>query len=445
MPLTFAASDEPRRLSPVVLSATASSPVRQRPGARRWTLALVGVAVLALAACGDKKAPAAAPAAPTVGYLTVVVQTQGLTTELAGRTRASQSAEVRPQVSGILQKRLFIEGSVVKAGQPLYQIDARTLEATVKSAEAALAKSRASAQTARTNAERNAELVKIDAISRQVFDESQAQVAQSAADVAVAQAALENARINLQYSRIVAPIGGQIDLSAVLPGSLVTANQAQALTTISQLDPIHVDITQSSSELLELRRQWQAGTFGKVEAGGAPVRLALEDGSRYPHAGKLQFTGATVSQTTGAITLRAVFPNPDRLLMPGMYVRARLSTGEASDAIVLPQQAVQRDPAGKPSVQLLNADNKIEKRPIRLGQALGAQWLVLEGLKAGDRVMVEGFQKARVGQTVTPLAMRMEGNRVVEDKPSASTGQGGPAGQGGQAGQIPAASAPPKP
>ncbi len=445
MPLTLAASDEPRRLPSVALSATASSPVRQRPGARRWTLALVGVAVLALAACGDKKAPAAAPAAPTVGYLTVVVQTQGLTTELAGRTRASQSAEVRPQVSGILQKRLFTEGSVVKAGQPLYQIDARTLEATVKSAEAALAKSRASAQTARTNAERNAELVKIDAISRQVFDESQAQVAQSAADVAVAQAALENARINLQYSRIVAPIGGQIDLSAVLPGSLVTANQAQALTTISQLDPIHVDITQSSSELLELRRQWQAGTFGKVEAGGAPVRLALEDGSRYPHAGKLQFTGATVSQTTGAITLRAVFPNPDRLLMPGMYVRARLSTGEASDAIVLPQQAVQRDPAGKPSVQLLNADNKIEKRPIRLGQALGAQWLVLEGLKTGDRVMVEGFQKARVGQTVTPLAMRMEGNRVVEDKPSASTGQGGPAGQGGQAGQIPAASAPPKP
>ncbi len=445
MPLTFAASDEPRRVSPVALSATAPSPVRQRPGTRRWTLALVGAAVLALAACGDKKAPAAAPAAPSVGYLTVVVQAQGLSTELAGRTRASQSAEVRPQVSGILQKRLFTEGSVVKAGQPLYQIDARTLEATVKSAEAALAKSRASAQTARTNAERNAELVKIDAISRQVFDESQAQVAQSAADVAVAQAALENARINLQYSRIVAPIGGQIDLSAVLPGSLVTANQAQALTTISQLDPIHVDITQSSSELLELRRQWQAGTFGKVEAGGAPVRLALEDGSRYPHAGKLQFTGATVSQTTGAITLRAVFPNPDRLLMPGMYVRARLSTGEASDAIVLPQQAVQRDPAGKPSVQLLNADNKIEKRPIRLGQALGAQWLVLEGLKAGDRVMVEGFQKARVGQTVTPLAMRVEGNRVVEDKPTASTGQGGPAGQGGQAGQIPAASAPPKP
>ena len=442
MPLTFAASDEPRRVPPAALfAATTPFPARQ-PGGRPWAWALVGAAVLALAACGDKKAPAPAPKAATVGYLTVVVQAQGLHTELAGRTRASQSAEVRPQVSGILQKRLFTEGAVVKAGQPLYQIDARTLEATVKSAEAALAKSRASAQTARTNAERNGELVKIDAISRQVFDESQAQVAQSAADVAVAQAALENARINLQYSRIVAPISGQTDLSVVLPGSLVTANQAQALTTISQLDPIHVDITQSSSELLELRRQWQAGTFGKVEAGGAPVRLALEDGSRYPHAGKLQFTGATVSQTTGAITLRAVFPNPDRLLMPGMYVRARLSTGEAAEAIVLPQQAVQRDPAGKPSVQLINAENKIEKRPIRLGQALGAQWLVLEGLKAGDRVMVDGFQKARVGQTVTPLAMRVEGNRVVEDKPA---GQGGQGGQGGQAGQLPVASAPPKP
>ncbi|MDP3812061.1 MAG: efflux RND transporter periplasmic adaptor subunit [Hydrogenophaga sp.] len=387
----------------------------------------MGAAVLGLAACSDQKAPSAAPAAPPVGFLTVVLKTQGLHTELAGRTRASQSAEVRPQVSGILQKRLFTEGATVKAGQPLYQIDARSLEAAAKSAEAALAKARASAQTARTNAERNAELVKIDAISRQVFDESQAQVAQSAADVAVAQAALENARINLQYSRITAPIGGQIDLSAVLPGSLVTANQVQALTTISQLDPIHVDITQSSAELLALRRQWQAGIFGKVEADGAPVRLALEDGSAYPHAGKLQFTGATVGQSTGAITLRAVFPNPDRLLMPGMYVRARLATGESSEAIVLPQQALQRDPAGKPSVQLINADNKIEKRPIRLGQALGAQWLVLDGLKAGDRVMVDGFQKARVGQAVTPVAMRLEGNRVVGEQPAAPAGQAAPA------------------
>lgn len=423
MPLISASSDVPRRL----LAGSAL------------------VVALALAACGGEKPPAAKPPPPPVGFLTVVPQTQGLDTQLPGRTRASQSAEVRPQVSGILQKRLFTEGGMVKAGQPLYQIDARSLEAAAKSAEAALAKARATAQTARTNAERNAELVKIDAISRQVFDESQAQVAQSAADVAVAQAALENARINLQYSRILAPISGQTDLSVVLPGSLVTANQAQALTTISQLDPMYVDITQSSSELLELRRQWQAGAFGKVEASGAQVRLALEDGSAYPHAGKLQFTGATVSQTTGAITLRAVFPNPDRLLMPGMYVRARLATGEASDAIVVPQQALQRDPAGKPSVQILNADNKIEKRPVQLGQALGSRWLVLDGLKPGERVMVEGFQKARVGQAVTPVAMRMEGNRVVEVQPAAGAAPGGApdSGAGGQ--KPPAGNAPPKP
>lgn len=421
MPLSPVSSPVPRQAT-TPTQVISARPVRPA-GPRRWPWLLAGVAALGLAACGDQKAPSAPPAAPPVGFLTVALQTQGLHTELAGRTRASQSAEVRPQVSGILQKRLFTEGATVRAGQPLYQIDARTLGASVKSAEAALAKAKASAQTARTNAERNAELVKIDAISRQVFDESQAQVAQSAADVAVAQAALENAQINLQFSRIVAPIDGQIDLSAVLPGSLVTANQAQALTTISQLDPIHVDITQSSAELLELRRQWQAGTFGKVGASGAPVRLTLEDGSAYPHAGKLQFTGATVGQSTGAITLRAVFPNPDRLLMPGMYVRARLSTGESGEAIVLPQQALQRDPAGKPSVQLINADDKIEKRPIRLGQALDAQWLVLDGLKAGDRVMVDGFQKARVGQAVTPVAMRVDGNRVVEAQASASTGQ----------------------
>lgn len=377
----------------------------------------------------------------------MVLQSQGLNTELPGRTRASQSAEVRPQVSGILQQRLFTEGATVKAGQPLYQIDSRTLEAAVKSAEAALARARASAQTARTNAACNTELVKIDAISRQVFDESQAQVAQSGADVAVAQAALDNAQINLQYSRIVAPISGQIYLSVVMPGSLVTANQAQTLTTISQLDPIHVDITQSSSELLELRRQWKAGTFGKVDPSGAPVRLSIADGSAYPHPRKLQFTGITVGQSTGAIILRAVFPNPERLLMPGMYVRARLATGNADEAIVLPQQALQRDPAGNPSVQLVNADSKIEKRPIRLGQALGAQWLVLDGLKAGERAMVDGFQKARVGQAVTPVQMRLEGNRVVDAQAPASSGQPpGAAGQAaapaGQAPQAPAATMP---
>ncbi|MEO8545184.1 MAG: efflux RND transporter periplasmic adaptor subunit [Burkholderiaceae bacterium] len=392
-----------------------------------------GLVALGLAACNGKDAGTAKPAAPpAVGYLTVVPQVQALHTELTGRTGASQRAEVRPQVSGILEKRLFTEGASVKAGQPLYQIDARTLKAAVQSAEAALSKARASAQSSKATAARNAELVKIDAISRQANDESVAQAAQSAADVAVAQAALDNARINLQFSRIKAPISGQTDLSAVLPGALVTANQAQALTTITQLDPIYVDITQSSAELLELRRQWQAGIFDKAEGNSAKVRLVLEDGSTYPHPGTLQFTGATVSQSTGAITLRAVFPNPERLLMPGMYVRAQLATGQSSQAIVLPQQAVQRDPAGNPSVQLINADNKIEKRPIQLGQALGGQWLVLGGIKAGDRVMVDGYQKARIGQAVTPVAMRIEGNRVTEVKTTPGT-------------QAPAGAAAPKP
>ncbi|WP_245638596.1 efflux RND transporter periplasmic adaptor subunit [Hydrogenophaga palleronii] len=415
-----------------------SAPRRARRGASGLAVAL---AVLALvAACGGKDGAAKpAPTPPSVGYITVTTQAQGLHTELAGRTRPSQSAEVRPQVSGILQKRLFTEGSQVKAGQPLYQIDARMLEASVSSATAALAKARASAQTTKANAARNTELVKIDAISRQAYDESQAQAAQSAADVAVAQAALDNARINLQFSRISAPISGQTDLSAVLTGSLVTANQTQALTTINQIDPIFVDITQSSAELLELRRQWQAGIFGKVEASGAKVKLILEDGSAYNHTGTLQFTGATVGQSTGAITLRAAFPNPERLLMPGMYVRAQLSTGESAQAIVLPQQAVQRDPAGNPSVQLLNAENKIEKRPVKLGQALGSRWLVLDGVKPGDRVMVDGYQKARVGQTVTPQEMRMEGGRVVNAQAPSTANAAAP----GTAGQTPAAAATP--
>ncbi|WP_137920318.1 efflux RND transporter periplasmic adaptor subunit [Hydrogenophaga sp. 2FB] len=400
-------------------------PARQTVS-RRWAGVGTALAVAAMvAACNGKDASSAAapPPPPSVGYITIAPKAQGLHTDLTGRTKASQSAEVRPQVSGILQQRLFTEGAIVKAGQPLYQIDSRSLQAAVSSAEAALAKARASAQTSRANAARNAELVKIDAISRQANDESQAQAAQGAADVAVAQAALDNARINLQYSRITAPISGQIDLSTVLPGALVTANQTQPLTTISQLNPILVDITQSSAELLELRRQWQAGVFGKVEGNAAKVRLILEDGSKYPHVGTLQFTGASVSQTTGAITLRATVPNPDRVLMPGMYVRAQLATGEASDAIVVPQPAVRRDPAGNPSVQVITAENKIEKRPIKLGQALGAQWLVAEGLASGDRVMVDGFQKARVGQSVTPLEMRVEGNRVVVAQADASGGK----------------------
>ncbi len=369
-----------------------------------------------LAACSggqNKPAATAAPALPEVGFITVTTQPQEVRTELAGRTRAAQSAEVRPQVSGIVQKRQFTEGAWVKAGQVLYVIDAPNYEAAVRSAEAALTKAQTVARSTRVTAERNEALVKVNAISRQAYEDSMAQAAQAAAEVGVAQAALENARVNQRYSQVTAPISGIADLSSVSVGSLVNANQAQALTTITQLDPIHVDITQSSTELLELKRKWQAGEFGKVEAGSARVRLVLEDGSEYLHEGRLQFTGATVRTDTGAITLRASFPNPQGLLMPGMYVRAQLPTGRNAQAILLPQQAVMRDAAGKPSVQVIGADDKVEKRPIEVGQAVGNQWLVTQGLRAGERVMVDGFQRARPGQKVKPVAPRPQGREAV--------------------------------
>jgi membrane fusion protein (multidrug efflux system) len=377
----------------------------------RWQpLVMTLVCAAALAACSGQDtpaskagapAPARADAAPSVGVVVLQPESQTLSTELPGRTAAFQNADIRPQVNGIIQKRLFTEGALVKAGQPLYQVDPATYEASQASAQAALAKAQALARTAQVNAKRNAELVEIDAISRQVYDESQAAVQQSQADVAVAQAALDNARINMRYTRILAPISGRIGLSSVTAGALVTANQATALATIQQLDPIQVDITQSSAELLQLRRQWQEGKFTRVNADRAKVRLILEDGSTYPHEGTLQFTGTAVNPTSGAITLRATFPNPDEILMPGMYVRAKLATSVAPEALLLPQEAVLRNPAGEPSVQIVDADNKIVKRPVELGQAVGNRWLVISGVTSGEKVMVDGFQKARVGQTAT--------------------------------------------
>jgi membrane fusion protein (multidrug efflux system) len=361
-----------------------------------------------LAACSGKDAATpqagAKPggAAAPVGVVVLAVESQTLKTELPGRTSAFQSADIRPQINGIIQKRLYTEGALVKAGQPLYQVDAATYEAAQASAQAALTKAQAQARTAQVNNQRNAQLVEIDAISRQLFDESQAAVLQTQADVAVAQAALDNARINMRYTRILAPISGRAGLSSVTAGALVTANQTNTLTTIQQLDPIQVDITQSSAELLQLRKQWQDGQFTRVDTSKAKVKLVLEDGSTYTHEGSLQFMGTAVNPTSGAITLRATFPNPDNLLMPGMYVRAQLATSVAPQALMVPQQAVVRDPAGQPSVQLVDANNKVVKRPVELGQAVGNRWLVLSGLSAGDQVMIDGFQKARVGQSVTP-------------------------------------------
>ncbi|WP_243854413.1 efflux RND transporter periplasmic adaptor subunit [Comamonas sp. JUb58] len=367
--------------------------------------ARVGAVVAAiglLAACSDKAAPtaAAAPQAPEVGIITVQSASQQLTAELPGRTNAFMIAEIRPQANGIVEKRLFTEGASVKAGQALYQLDDRPARAAVNSAEAALAKAKATAQTARSNAARNSELVKIDAISRQVFDDSQALVAQTASDVAVAQAALDNARINLQYTRISSPISGKVSTSAVTPGALVTANQATALTTVVQLDPMYVDFTQSSTEMLQLQRDLKAGRFQRLEGDQIPVRIRLDDGTEYSHEAKLKFSGVIVSATTGTVTLRAQVPNPDGVLMPNMYVQALLPTAVAPDALLVPQQSVVRDLTGKPTVFVITAEDKVQKRALQLDRAVGSQWLVGSGLKSGERVVVDGFQRFKDGDKV---------------------------------------------
>ena len=385
-----------------------------------WLLA----ASLALTACGqgDAKKPAdqaAAKPAPEVGVVQLQAENQALTSTLPGRTTAFVTAEIRPQVSGIVQKRLFTEGEVVRAGQPLYQIDPATHNAAVASAQAALNKAQATARTARVTAERNAELVKIDAISRQLNDESQALAAQTQSDVAVAKAALDTARINQRYTRIEAPISGRVSLSTVTPGALVTANQTQALTTIVQMDPMYVDFSQSSAELLALQRDWDSGRFARIDGDSLQVNLALEDGSHYPHPGKLRFSGLIVNPGTGAVTLRAVVPNPESRLLPGMYVRALLPTGIAAGAILVPQQAVSRDIAGTPSVLVVDPQNQVVRRTIAVSQAVGSRWLVESGLEAGERVMVDGFQRAKAGDTVQPKLV----NLTQPDRPFARASQ----------------------
>ncbi len=403
---------------------------RWRPATR--ALACV-VAVGALVACGknDAPAPKAGAPLPKVGVTTIVPQRQQIDTTLPGRTRAFQSAEVRPQISGIVHKRLFNEGDIVRQGQPLYQLDDASLKATEASAAATLARAEASLKTLEANARRNAELVKIDAISAQANDESQAAAVQASADVAVARANLENARINLQRARIEAPIGGRISLSNVSPGALVTANQAEAMTSIVQLDPMYVDFAQSTAELLQLRRDLAAGRYQRVDGDQIPVRIRLEDGSEYPHQGKLQFSGLIVNQTMGTVTLRAIVPNPDHMLLPGMYVQALLPTGLAPDALLVPQQSVTRDLTGRASVIVVKEDNVTEKRPIDVSRAIGNQWLVDSGLKGGERVVVDGFQRFAPGDKVDPVE--------VDLKAKSAPAKGGPAGEGAAPAASPAA------
>ena len=321
------------------------------------------------------------------------------TTALAGRIASFQVAEVRPQVGGILQQRLFTEGADVKAGQALYQIDPATYEAALDSAQAALMKAEANVTPARLKAERFRELLAIKAVSKQEYDDAQAAFKQAEADVAVNRAAVKTARINLEYTKVRSPISGRIGKSAFTPGALVTANQAQALTSVRQLDPVYVDITQSSQDLLRLRAQFTNGEL-RSAAEEAPVRLKLENGAMYPHEGRLQCTDVSVDESTGMVSLRALFPNPEHILLPGMYVRAVIAEGVDENALLVPQRALRRDPKGQASVLLVDGGGKVDVRLVDVGRTVGDSWQVLSGLKPGDRVIVEGGQNVRPGMSV---------------------------------------------
>ena len=367
------------------------------------TLPLTLLAASLLTACGQEQpeGPGAMPPA-AVDVVTLKSAPLQLTTELTGRTAARRIAEVRPQVSGIILKRYFTEGSDVRAGQLLYQIDPATYEAAVASADAALAKAQATEQSARLKAQRYAELVKAKAISTQDNDDAQASWKQAVAEIAAAKATLKSAKINLGYTRVTAPISGRIGKSSVTEGALVTAQQANNLTTIQQLDPLYVDVTQSTTELLRLKRQLAAGTLATAKSGSAKVQFQLEDGSAYPHAGQLQFSDVTVDETTGMVTLRALVPNPEKLLLPGMFMRATLQQGERPDGLLVPQAAVARTPRGGATVLIVDAQNKVEQRDIQVSQSQNGNWVVESGLKAGERVIVAGVQKVRAGAEVAP-------------------------------------------
>ncbi|MDU9410619.1 MULTISPECIES: efflux RND transporter periplasmic adaptor subunit [Pseudomonas] len=345
----------------------------------------IAVAMLSLTGCQESSAPQTQQT-PQVGVITLEAKPFTLTSEVPGRTSAYRIAEVRPQVNGIIQKRLFTEGSEVKAGQQLYQIDPATYEAAFKSAQA-------TQLSTKSLADRYKLLVADKAVSQQAYDEARAAGLQ-------ADAALEQARIDLRYTKVMAPISGRIGRSAVTEGALVSNGQANAMATIQQLDPIYVDVTQSSKELLRLRRDMAEGRLQKASDSAAKVALKLEDGSRYAHEGTLEFSEVAVDESTGSVTLRAVFPNPDHLLLPGMFVHAELLSGVRQNAILAPQQGVTRNQRGEPTAMVVGADNKVELRVLKADRTAGSAWLVEEGLNEGDRLITEGLQFVQPGAEV---------------------------------------------
>jgi membrane fusion protein, multidrug efflux system len=363
-----------------------------------WSL-LLGCA--SLVACSSGEAPKQkAKKTPEVGVVTVQQVTQSVVADLPGRTNAFMISEVRPQVGGIIRQRAFTEGAQVKAGDLLYQIEPAPYQATYQSAVAALQKTEATVVTLKLKADRYKELVKINAISKQDNDDAQAALQQGEADVASAKATQATAKINLDFTKVVSPISGFVSTSTVTPGALVIANQDVAMTTVQQLDPIYVDVIQSSSDLLKLKRDIAAGKLSNNAQKEIPVRVVLEDGSTYAHPGKLKFSGVSVNTTSGAVTLRAVVPNPEGVLLPGMYVHALIDMAEDKATILVPQRAVTRNTRGEPIVLLVDTEQKVEQKTIETSGTVGDAWRVSKGLQAGDRVIMDGIQNISVGATV---------------------------------------------
>ena len=360
---------------------------------------------------GCQKQQAAPSAVPEVTTVTIQPQQVELTTELPGRTCVYLVSEIRPQVNGIIQKRLFREGSDVKAGQLLYQIDPAPFRVALDSAKASLAKAQANLPSIRSRAERYKELLVDKAVSRQDHDDAAAAVQQALAEIEYWKAAVEAARINLGYTRVTAPISGRIGRSSVTDGALVTAYQPASLATVQQLDPIYVDVTQSSAELLRLKHNLETGRLSTDAENKGKVRILLEDGTPYPLEGALQFREVTVDQATGSFTLRIVVPNPEHLLLPGMFVRAVVREGVARNAILAPQQGVSRNTKGEPTALVVDEAGTVKQRMLTLDRTVGDRWLVLSGLSAGERLIVEGALKVRPGATVkvVPLDNRKAG------------------------------------
>jgi membrane fusion protein (multidrug efflux system) len=365
-------------------------------------LAAIAMAAISFSGCSESgnSAPQSAPPPMEVGVMTVHPQRVEITAELSGRTSPFQVAEVRPQVTGIIQKRLFKEGSEVKAGDLLYQVDAASYQAAFDSASAALARTQATLASAQSKSDRFQSLYSTKVVSQQDFEDVGLALRQAQADIDAGKAALETARINLEDTRITAPISGVIGRSSYTEGALVTTNQANALATVQQLDPMYIDVTESTADFLRLRMGVDRGAAPSGQGADAQVKLTLSNGAPYPQLGTLQFTDATVDESTGAVTLRTLFPNPDHLLLPGMYVRAEIVERVDDHGILVSQRGVGRDQKGQATALVVTADNKVEQRNITASRTVGDSWLVESGISDGDRVIVEGVQKVRPGQVV---------------------------------------------